>query len=826
MTAVTDETGGPDGGAPLEGVVFVRRDLGFTADRSPAVAMRASVGEIAQVPDPLVHRPVVRANAPKVVGVRSPALLARVALIAALAAPVVAADAQSAARCEPADRVRSVHIEGSLIATDELQLVLATQTPSLSWRLLRLGAAPCADSTDIAQDALRIAVLHRQRGWFRAQVSAAADRSDNGTRVRFRVDPGPLARVRAVLVHGLAPIDSAALVGPLTSLPGSVFDRVRVQAAADRVLLGLRDAGYARAALRRSDVQIDSTAAEVDLDFTFDAGARFRLGTVTVEVEPVRGRSPRYSNDEVRALAGLTPGTSYRASDVLAAQSALYRTDAFRLVLIDTVAVPTSPADSLADSAATLDVRIRLADARTRSARVGAGWGTLECGRVQGRVTDRGFLGPGRRVELTARASRIGIGRPLDQFPGLCPQFLRDDPYSQELNYYLGVTLGNSTFFGLPVAPSLDVYSERRGEFNAFQLETDIGIGFSLSRAVSRRTLVGGGIEFESGRIVTDAVLACVRFALCQPSDFALARQGNTTQAVNLTWLHDRTVGVADPRDGGRLRTDVRVGQTSFPREALGQTGTTRRRYDFVRPTLEAAGFTRLAGGTLAARVQWAQVYAPNAFSVGGVSFLPPQERLFSGGQNTVRGFQQNLLGPVVYRVERAGVDSVPLNGSYQLVVRPDATVRLPSPEGGSASLVTNLEYRRRFAWPTQDVQWALFLDAGTVWADGVASFALREVRATPGLGVRLDTPLGPFRVDIGYNPRRAEAGKAFLFDSFARDGGAATPFVVCVSPGQTLTFAEQLAAGGLDCPRSFRPASGRSTLSRLVFHFSLGQAF
>jgi outer membrane protein insertion porin family/translocation and assembly module TamA len=224
--------------------------------------------------------------------------------------------------------------------------------------------------------------------------------------------------------------------------------------------------------------------------------------------------------------------------------------------------------------------------------------------------------------------------------------------------------------------------------------------------------------------------------------------------------------------------------------------------------------------------MQWSQVYAPNAFTVGGVPFLPPQERLFSGGQNSVRGYQQNLLGPVVYRVNRAGVDSIPFGDSYQLVVRPDAATRLPSPEGGTGSLLANLEYRRRFGRLAESLQWAFFVDAGTVWATGVAPFSLREVRATPGVGVRLDTPLGPFRVDIGYNPRRAEPGKAFLFDEVARAGAAPVPYVICVSPGQDATFDQQVEAGGFGCPRTFRPTSSRSTLSRLVFHFSLGQAF
>jgi len=741
----------------------------------------------------------------------------RTLLAAAAFFPWAAVSAQRAARCDEREQVREVSVVGSEIRSDELVTVLATQGPTLANRLLRIGTAACADSLELLQDALRIAVLHRQRGWFTAQVRPVVTPHPRGLRVTFEVSPGPLARIGTVRTEGLP--DQADYAAPLRALEGQVFDRVRVQAVSDRVVAALQDDGYARTHQPVTNVTIDTTAALADLSFAFDPGVSLRTGTIVVDVAPVPRRDIKLDSARVLRLAGLQSGVRYRASDVLAAQRALYRTEAFRLVLIDTVTATGPRADS------TIDLHISVAEARTRTARVGAGWGTLECGRVQGRIADRGFLGPGRRVEFTARASRLGIGQPLDQFPGLCPQFLRDDPYSQELNYYLGVALTNATFLGLPISPALDVYSERRGEFNAFQQETDIGVGVSLSRALSARTLASLGAEFESGRTVTDAVLACVRFALCQPADFELARRGNTTRAVNLTWLHDRVGNVADPRYGARVRVDARIGNTSFG--GLGATGDSGSTYAFYRPTAEVTGFAQLWRGTVAARLQWAQVYAPNAFSVGGVPFLPPQERLFSGGQNSVRGYQQNLLGPVVYRVNRASVDSVPFGNSYQLVVQPGAAVRLPSPEGGTGTLLANLEYRRRFGWPTRDLQWALFVDAGTVWATGIAAFSVQEVRATPGVGVRLDTPLGPFRVDIGYNPRRADAGKAFLFDNLtSRSGEASTPFVICVSPGQEVTFEEQLEAGGFGCPRTFRPGAGRSTLSRLVFHFSLGQAF
>ncbi len=744
----------------------------------------------------------------------------RVLFLTALV-PFTDLSAQAAARCDAKDRLRGVEFTGSEIDVGELSTVLATQGPSWRTRWLRIGSAPCLDSLALTLDALRIAVLHRQRGWFKANVMPQILRSEDGVRAKFVVIPGPVARVRTVSVTGL-PAEArngASWEQPLRALEGEVFDRVRVQSATDRVVTRLQDAGYARTGQPVSEVQIDSAEAAVDLQFGFSADVPVRTGNILVDITPVARREARLDSADVLRLARLTSGVRYRASDVLAAQRALYRTEAFRLVLIDTV----TPANGGSDS--TLDLRISVAEARTRSARVGAGWGTLECGRVQGRVTDRAFLAPGSRVEFTARASRIGIGTPLDQFPGLCPQFLRDDPFSQELNYFLGVSLSNVLLFGWPLSPTLNVYSERRGEYNAFQRETDIGVSFGISRDLGPRTLMSASAEYETGRTVTDAVLACVRFSLCQPADFALARQGNATRALNGSIVHDRVSSLVDPRYGGRLRADFRLGSTEFL--GLAQQSDSFAPYAFYRPTLEGTGFTRIANGTLALRVQWSQVYAPNAFRVGGVPFLPPQERLFSGGQNTVRGYQQNLLGPVVYRVDRASVDSVPFGNSFQLRVNPNADVRLPSPEGGTGSLVANLEYRKRFGWPSRDLQWAAFVDAGTVWATGVASFAVEEMRVTPGLGVRLDTPLGPFRVDIGYNPRRADAGKAFLFDNVRRvSDGAIVPYVICVSPGQELTFDQQLEAGGFSCPRTFRPQAGRSALSRLVFHFSLGQAF
>jgi outer membrane protein insertion porin family/translocation and assembly module TamA len=80
--------------------------------------------------------------------------------------------------------------------------------------------------------------------------------------------------------------------------------------------------------------------------------------------------------------------------------------------------------------------------------------------------------------------------------------------------------------------------------------------------------------------------------------------------------------------------------------------------------------------------------------------FIPPQERLYAGGPNSVRGFRQNELGPVVYTVR--GYDTVavanPATGEVATYFRDTTSggrrVDRTVPTGGNAVLVGNAELR------------------------------------------------------------------------------------------------------------------------------------
>ncbi len=719
-------------------------------------------------------------------------------------------DAQPMRRCSTEKRVRGVTFTGSpRFSTTALAAAIVTTGPSFATRVLHVGAFACVDSLEIRRDALRLSVLHRQAGWFLASVVPTITKSDGGVRVHFAVTAGPLATIDTIRVSGLPlPAEGAARFdAPLRELEGGRFDRVRVDSAITEVLFRLRDAGYARSGRPANAIVIDSAAATASMTLTFAVGRRMDIGALSITVQHLDSLRPRIDSADVLRLIRLRTGQHFSASAILNAQRALYRTEAFRLVLID-----TEPAILLANDS-TLDLKIGVAEASVRNVRVGLGWATQDCIRTQARVVDRGFLGVGRRLELSARASKIGIGTPTAFAPSLCSGALRADPFSAKLNYYVGAALSNAALLGRALAPRLTIYSERRGEPFAYLRETTVGSLLEVSGQLGRRTSWTSGFQYENGRTTTDPLVSCTRFAQCRPEEYLLSTFGRGLGLLSTSVSYDRSNDVTNPSRGERLRAEVRAGQT------FSELVSSLR---FYRTTTEAASYVRLLGGVLAARVQAARAFAPGAELVDGSPLIPQQERLFAGGQNSVRGFQQNLLGPLIYQV--SSVTATTTGAGIPIVVVDSAATYRAVPRGGTALLVANLEWRRPVPWLVQQLQVATFVDLGNVWEGGAEPFRWANLRATPGVGLRLSTPVGPFRVDVGYSPYGPRSGRALYFTKADASGGTGT--IQCASPGNAVSVSPGDPGDIFSCPATYRPQSARGVLSRLVFHFGLGQAF
>jgi len=125
-------------------------------------------------------------------------------------------------------------------------------------------------------------------------------------------------------------------------------------------------------------------------------------------------------------------------------------------------------------------------------------------------------------------------------------------------------------------------------------------------------------------------------------------------------------------------------------------------------------------------------------FAYGDTATPPPYENFYAGGLNSVRGFEQNSLGP------RAVYD-----GFYSNYNRPT---------GGTYSLEGGLDFifPIPFLEDSRSVRSSLFLDYGNVFSDECKSyeincneFDLSELRYSVGVGVTWITALGPMSFAI-----------------------------------------------------------------------------
>ncbi len=152
----------------------------------------------------------------------------------------------------------------------------------------------------------------------------------------------------------------------------------------------------------------------------------------------------------------------------------------------------------------------------------------------------------------------------------------------------------------------------------------------------------------------------------------------------------------------------------------------------FVRSTLEAKYFFPLSRNTIfatAMKLGWMDLF-------GDARDIPLNEKFYAGGPETLRAFDFQVVGPL----DKKGV---PIGGKFQFVLNA-------------------FELRQTiYKW----FGGVAFLDLGNIWSEN-NQFRISDLRLSPGIGIRLSTPIGLARVDYGINvdPRVGEpAGKIYF---------------------------------------------------------------
>ena len=297
----------------------------------------------------------------------------------------------------------------------------------------------------------------------------------------------------------------------------------------------------------------------------------------------------------------------------------------------------------------TLDVELR--ENFVRQVDTEVGWAVLDCFKGRALLVDKNFLGEARRLELTAQVSKIGHAENTRFADGkLCSSDMDQDPFSSQVNYFLSSTFRLPTLFGLRGSPAISVYSERRGEYQAYLRTTVVGGEASLTRDLRHELPLRLAYSLEYGRTDAQPALLCAVFNRCDSESRALLTGSNRPLAVASAHLDRlRTDNPVNPRSGTALRLDLRGAA-----KAIGSDDDLQ----FIKGLADGSFYRPVSPGvTFAARLRLGTVLGRN-FSFGDtVGFVPPEERLYAGGAASVRGFQQNELGDLIYIAEDAPRD-------------------------------------------------------------------------------------------------------------------------------------------------------------------------
>jgi outer membrane protein assembly factor BamA len=657
------------------------------------------------------------------------------------------------------------------------------------------------DRDEFRRDVLRVLVFYWKRGFREAAVdTAVTSMGDGRVRVTFAIREGPPTVIGSLRVEYDSTLLDERRVRKLSILrAGDPLNLVVLDTMRLGFLLDMWDKGYA-------DAQVDTVIA-VD--------AAERRAAVLLRVQPnwlttvgqvtVRGNT----EVDVRTIQNsilLRSGEVFRYSDLTESQRNLYESNLFRLAMLT---VPPR-LDSIKD--VTIDVR----ETKMREARMAMGFTNVDFVQGDARFTHYNMFGGARRLDLSGTLGNLGAGalngRGLFREMPRHPFFGSNREFSQP-TWSVSADLKQPAWLRRPEnALSAGVFAHRRAA-PAVYIDRGYGSQLSFTRTLAPRASASGTYRFEITRVEASDVYYCANYGVCDGLTVASLRRNRKLSPVLLSASIDRSDRPFSPTKGFIARVDLDHA-----------SGITASDYRYNRGFAEASVYTHFR---YPSRDPRSQVLAAHT-RLGivrplGTNVLHPRTRFYAGGSQSVRGYGPNELGPKILTISS---DTLAKTLGAACDTSQAATVRLCSPNhaglrnrdftvrpvGGTALLEGSVEYRMPVG---RKVEYAAFLDGAIVGGSAIGdlSDSLRLPRfaaaLTPGVGFRYRSPVGPIRVDVGYNPRTTESLPVLTTatDSLGRQRLVA------------LNETRRYTSGGT--------ATGFwKMFNRLVLHLSIGQAY
>lgn len=337
-----------------------------------------------------------------------------------------------------------------------------------------------------------------------------------------------------------------------------------------------------------------------------------------------------------------------------------------------------------------VDVEISVGERSSGSFVFGLGYSQLAGVITSVSVVQNNFFGTGNRVGVTVQNN--SFSKRMD-FSYLDPYFTQD-----------GVSVGYNLFYR-----ELDQQNFNVARFtsNSGALQAVFGIPLSETDGFTTTFSVDHNQILEVRGVTAQPIVDYID---------ALGRRTFKAWRTEFAWARDSRNAFFNPTRGSFQRLAAEI---TLP-------GSTAEYYKLYYQFARYWPINRALVLLTSAELGYGAGYG-NSRDLG----MPFFENFYAGGVNSIRTFEDNTLGPIGY-----GANDILLNN--------------PQPLGGALKTTGSIELIFPTLFERADtVRLSAFLDFGNVFADA-DSFDVNEFRASAGLSVRWQAPVGPIILNLG----------------------------------------------------------------------------
>ena len=549
--------------------------------------------------------------------------------------------------------------------------------------------------------------FYRSKGFNQVKVTPQFNTKDRNIVVTFAVVEGPQNTVESLRVEGnnSMPLDRLAPDG-LRIGPGQPYAQKSIAEDRNKIMSHYLEQGYLSATFHSSAQPSPNDPHKFEVVYEISEGPQVRANNIVTV-------GPKVSQQALidKQTRTLQPGQPLTELQIRLSESRLYTTGLFDWADVNPRRQITSQEKE--------DLVIKVHESRRNTIRYGFGYefvnrgGSVPSGTVAlpglppiglpstFKTSQQTFQGPRANFEYTrnnvrGKAETITIGGlagPLDRRAS----FVFTDPNFRWTDWTASLTTTGENNKENPI------FAFRQGQF-----------GFQLQRALDRRKTQNLFFRYT----VTQLGLADLLIPGIVPQEDLHTRL-STLAAVYIRDTRD------NPLDAHKGRYDSL--ELDVNPAVLGSSA------NFGRLLGQTAYYKNIGG------IVWANSLRVGFEAASSGSHVPFNQRFFTGGGSTLRGFPLNGAGPQ-RTIPACGNPSDPSTCGFIQV-----------PTGGTELVILNSEFRIPVPLK-KGLSFVTFYDGGNVF-DGVGfrNFAASYTNSV-GLGLRYATPVGPIRFDLGHN--------------------------------------------------------------------------